>query len=291
MTSNRPLVSPSVAARAVAAGLAALVLAACAGATPGVPGPAGLAYGIPDPNPATYILADTATFIIEAGPMGTLDVRVAQEATAELAFRRRGDGYDVDVSVPRYRGSFENPSQGSNRADQSHIGGPVGVSLDARGRVEVVDTPRFDPAILDITGPESLVRPLFVHLPGRPVDVGDRWVDTVRTLEETPESTSRGHTVITSTLAGDTMVAGERMLVIVTSSENLIEMEGRSGGVDIRQRLTGGTAGRIVWDPERHLLVERNDNGELSGTLELPGMGVGGLPVRGSVARRVRLRD
>ena len=277
--------------RFIALAALAAIGSACAGTVPGAPEPDGLAYDLPDPNPAIYVMGDTATFTIEAGPMGTMDVEVAQELTAELDFRHGNGGFVVEVAVPRYRGSFQNPAQGAMRATEEHIHGPIGVSLDPRGNVAVVDTPRMDARILDITGPESLVRPLFVHLPGREVDRGDTWVDTVTTLEETPESTSRGHTVITSTLSGDTMVAGERMLVITTSSENVIEMAGSSGGVEVRQRLTGGTVGRIVWDPVRHLLIERVDRGELSGTLELPGMGVGGLPVRGAVVRRIGLRD
>lgn len=272
------------------AGLLFLVpLSACLGGEPVMPAPPGLAYGIPDPNPATYEFADTATFSIQAGGMGTLDVRVLQAGLAELDFRGSPTGLEVVVRVPRYSASFENPTQGASRADESGIHGPFTIALDHRGGLEVADTPSLSDAVLDIAGPESLVRPLFVHLPAREVAEGARWVDTVTTVEETDGTRSRGRTIITSTLAGDTLIQGERMLVIETESESEIEMSGTSGGTRLQQRLTGTTRGRIVWDPARRLLIERRDSGSLRGTLDLPEMGVAGLPVEGTVARRVSL--
>lgn len=269
----------------------AAALAGCGAPAIEGPSPPGLAYDLPRPNPATYTFSDTADFSIQAGAMGTLDLRVGQSGVAELEFRRDVSGFEVMARFPEYSASFQAPNQGITRADEEGIQGPIVVSLDARGAVAVVDTPYMNPAVLEVSGPESLVRPLFVHLPGREVEPGARWVDTVTTVEEGPETTSRGRSIITSTLRGDTLVAGDRLLVITTESDNLIELTGTSGGVEIRQRLTGTTRGRILWDPQRHLLVERHEEGRLTGTLELPGMGAEGLPVSGQIVRRISLRE
>lgn len=287
---RNPDASPARTTRASAI-LAAALLAGCGAPGPEAPAPAGLAYDLPRPNPATYTFSDTADFSIEAGAMGTLDLRVGQSGVAELDFRRIASGFEVMARFPEYSASFQAPNQGLTRADEEGIQGPIVVSLDARGTLAVVDTPYMNPAVLEVSGPESLVRPLFVHLPGREVRPGARWVDTVTTIEEGPETTSRGRSIITSTLRGDTAVAGDRLLVITTESETLIELTGTSGGVEIRQRLTGSTHGRVLWDPRRHLLIERHEEGRLTGTLELPGMGADGLPVSGQIVRRISLRE
>lgn len=286
---SRGLALPSFAGRAITLAATAL-LAACGGKSgPPVPGPSGLAYIIPDPNPVSYVFGDTARFTIETGPMGSMRVVGAQEGEAELAFREDGGGFRVEVGFPRLDASFATAAQGTERADQSDLGGPLLVRLTHAGRIAVVDTPAMSPALAGMVGPETLVRPFFVHLPARPVDAGASWVDTVRTREETGGTLSSGRSVITTTLVGDTLVAGRRLLLLRTRSVNEIEVTGVSGGMEIEQKLTGTTRGHVLWDPLRALVVERREEGELSGTLALPGAGLGGLPVTGAVRRTVRL--
>jgi hypothetical protein len=263
-----------------------LTLAGC-GATMSVP--EGLAYGPPDPDPATYIFTDTAAFAIETA-MGAMEVVTTQDGVAELDFRGWADAR-VIVRFPRFRGSFHNPAQGTSTVDERDIGGPFTVRIDHTGMVAVTDTPSLSQELLDITGPESLIRPLFAQLPGRTVAVGARWVDTVTIIEESAGTRSVARSVITSTLAGDTVVAGRRLLRIRTESANTIEVTGVSGGVDVEQRLSGATRGTVLWDEGAHLLVERVAAGEMAGTLTLPGLGVAPMAVRATLRRTVSLRE
>lgn len=69
-----------------------------------------------------------------------------------------------------------------------------------------------------------------------------------------------------------------------------MEVGGASGGVEILQRTSGTLRGTVLWDGERSLLVARWEDGALRGTLELPGMGLAGLPVEGTVRRAVWLQ-
>lgn len=278
---------PSSRSRALATALS-LALTGC-GAMTGASAPDGLAYGPPDPDPAAYVFTDTAVFTIETA-MGAIEVVTAQAGVAELDFRRWADGR-VLVRFPRFRGSFRNAAQGTSTVDEGEIGGPFTVRVSHTGLVEVVDTPSLGQALLDIAGPENLVRPLFAQLPGRPVEIGDRWVDTVATVEEIAGTRSVARSVITSTLEGDTVVAGRRLLRILTESANTIEVTGVSGGVDVEQRLTGVTTGTVLWDETARLLVERVVTGELAGTLTLPGVEVAPMPVRATVRRTVSLRE
>lgn len=283
---------------ALAAAVVAVSAAGCAGgggsevsvpAGPvGIPTP--LAYGVPEPNPATYAIGDTARFVIESGAMGTMRVLVAHSGTAELDFRPEGGGWRVAVRFASLAATFRNPGQGEANADQREIGGPIGLRLEPGGRIEVVDTPSLGPRLRRIAGSEALVRSLFVRLPARAVEPGDRWVDTVTTREDSDGTHSTARSIITSTLVGDTVMAGRRALFITTTAETRVEVTGTSGGVEIDQRMSGTIRGTVVWDDVRNVLVARRETGELDGTLDLPGMAVGGLPVRGSIRRVVNLQ-
>lgn len=268
---------------------AGLSLAGCF-LQPQGPGPAGLAYGDPDPNPATYTFSDSATFTVDAPGYGIMEMETTRDGTAELHFRPSQGGYHVRVRFPELRSAFRNPAQGTSLSDESEIDGPVGVELSFTGELAVVDTPGLSAELLEVTGAEGLVRPLFVRLPGRSVGPGASWIDTTRTLEERAGTVSRGMSVTTSTVLGDTVVSGQRLLRIGTTAFTSVEIDGVSGGVEIEQRMTGTLHGRVLWDEGSSLLVERVESGDLSGSLGLPGTGVAPMPISAVVKRSVRLR-
>lgn len=267
-----------------------VLLAGCGGAPPVVPTPDVLAYGRPDPNPAAYTFADTTVFSIRTD-MGPMEVVTARAGTAELDFRRWAGDSRVFVRFPELQGSFTNPMQGATRVDESDIGGAFAVRVDSTGLVAVVDTPSLSAAMRDIAGPAGLVQPLFVQLPGRPVEAGARWVDTVTTIEESASARSEVQSVVTSVLQGDTVVAGRRFLHIRTTSVDNVQIAGVSGGVNFEQRLTGTGSGFVLWDPAAQLLVERVETGELSGVLELPDTGAASMAMTARLARSVSLRQ
>lgn len=267
---------------------AVAVLSGCGG--PAFPTPDGLAYGPPDPDPVTYTVTDTTAFTIETGT-GPLEVVTAYSGTAELDFRQWPRDRRVAVRFPRFRGSFRNPTQAPSVVDESAIDGAFGVRLSPAGEVMVVDTPALADPLLDVVGPETLVRTLFVHLPASSVDVGATWVDTVTTAQEVGGTRTEARSVVVSTLAGDTMVSGRRLLLIRTEAGNRLRVTGVSGGVEVEQQLTGSTRGTVLWDDRSRRLVERWARGALEGTLTLPGVEMAALPVRVVIRRAVQLEE
>lgn len=269
--------------------LTVLSLAGC-----GAPGPEDIAaarplvYALPEPNPASYAFSDTAEFVIDAGAMGPITVGTAQEGRAVVEFRAAPDGLRADVSFPRLHVTFTT-AQGQEGADGSELEGPVGVSVAPSGRTAVVDTPAIGPALSAMTGVETLVRPFFVHLPARPAQVGASWTDTVDVREESGDTRTVGQSIVTTTLAGDTLVDERWVLLLRTRSENALTVTGVSGGVEIEQEMAGTTVGLVLWDPRASLLVERSEEGELAGALQMPGATVRGLPISGTVRRTLRL--
>jgi hypothetical protein len=253
------------------------------------PAPDDLAYGLPTVSPLCYAVADTARFTVDPGAMGRMSVSASYAGMMELAVGPGPTGLEARARVHRLQGGFEAQSQPPQAVDERDIDGEFLVALDARGRYDLVDTPTLSRRLLDVTGPEAMVRPLFVQLPGRPAGTGDVWVDTIVSVEDRADSRSTAQTVLTTTVLGDTVVEERTLLRLRTRAENRLETEGRSGGVQVRQLLTGTTDGTVVWDPHFRMLVERREAGSLTGTLAMPGAGVADVPLSASVRRHVRL--
>lgn len=270
--------------------LMAAALPACA--TMGdPPAPPLLSHVLPTTPAVTYAFEDSSVFSIDPGAMGAMEVVGVQEGVAELEFRQDSTGaLHVLVGFPRLNVQFRNPGQGAVTADQGDIAGRFTVNLGPAGMVAVTDTPALTAGLRDVTGVESLLQPLFVRLPDLPVEAGASWTDTVTSVEHTGGLRSETWQMITSTLMGDTTVAGRTLLRIRTEATNQIEVTGTSGGVEILQRVSGDTRGEVLWDPEAGVLYSRREEGELDGTIDLPGLGASDLSVSGRVARRVVLQ-
>lgn len=277
-----------------AAGLGAAILGlqACAGLG-GPPPPPLLLYEVPDPNPAEYTFADTTRLEIRAPGYGVMEVATGRRGTAELQFGELGEGLGlrVDVRITTLDGTFRSGDRETDAVDADDLAGPFGVNLSSTGRVVVVDTPAVTLALLEVAGVEGLVRPFFVNLPGRIVEPGARWTDTVTTREEGPEAVTRATSVIISTLVADTVIGERRLLRIETRTETAVEVTGESGGVDIEQQLSGTIMGTILWDAESRLLVARTETGSLAGSLVMPGTSPVALPVSATIRRSIQLRD
>ncbi|HSH45929.1 MAG TPA: hypothetical protein VK966_08740 [Longimicrobiales bacterium] len=251
--------------------------------------PLSLAYTMA--GTATYTFQDSSGFSISAGGPGDMDIVATQEGTAALTLRGEGGRLVGTVAFPRLRAEFRNPGQGAVTADENDLEGSFGITVSRRGRVEVTDTAVLSPRLRAVTGTSSLVQPLFARVPGGIVPEGGTWTDTVRVVEETEDLRSETWRVVTSALAGDTLIDARRLVRIRTSTINQIEVRGRTGGVEILQRVSGETEGVTLWDVEAGLLHSRREAGELEGSIDLPGLGAQDLPVRGYMTRAVTLES
>jgi hypothetical protein len=62
-------------------------------------------------------------------------------------------------------------------------------------------------------------------------------------------------------------------------------------GFEIRQHINGTSTATTLWDPVRRVVFERIENGTSQGSMELPAMGMTGIPIRMSSTAVLRLRD
>lgn len=266
--------------------------AACAGSgSPGSPGPgSALAYTMPAVNPLVYTSADTVA--IDMDISGTfVQVSVESNASLETRFSQAGSALQAVIRYTGLSGSFNNTMGPPMPLSNSDIPGPATVTVHRNGAIDVVELPESSEAFRQILGSETAYSQMFVRLPGRAAQPGEMWTDTITTTEDAGQMTTEMTRIVTSTLVGDTTVSGRRLQLISSDIRGTTRISGMNQGMEIRQYLNGAFTATTLWDPARNAVVERVENGSAEGTMELPGMGMTGMPVRMSSKSVLRLQS
>lgn len=272
------------------------VLTACATASaPGgaTTGPSGmtLAYAAAAPVSGTYEFSDSSAFTIQGGAIGDIRATTRGAGTVNATYTQKGTDVEVRLQVTDFAGSFTNSAMGgTTNATEADVPGEAVLTLTPRGEVTINSLPTATRAAQQIGMSSAFFRRFAIRLPGGRVQRGSSWTDTLRTSEDASGVKSTVHDVVTSTWARDTTVAGRTLNVITHSTQRQLDVAGSSEGVEIRQKLSGTSTGHSLWDPQRNVVVERFETTSLSGTFDLPAMGLTGLPVTANGAGRLTLR-
>lgn len=274
--------------------MAALLLAAAAcsqGGGPGAPAPGGaaLAYAVPTGSALVYEIGDTS--VVNMDIMGNAMQIVARSAsTVELALAAAGSGLNGTLTFRAVAGEVTNPMGPPVTISPGDMPGPTSLAVTPRGAITITARPEMSTIMTQVFGSESYVQRMFIRVPGRAVQPGATWTDTVSTSEQAAGMNQSGTSIVTSTLRGDTVVAGTRLLIIDSKTVATQQVSGSNEGVEVRQSLAGTTTAVTLWDPARGAIVERKETGTLTGSMELPAMGMSGLPVNVSQTQVLRLR-
>jgi hypothetical protein len=273
-----------------------LVLPACASAPTPAAGPVAspattLGYALPAPPTASYSVADSTVFDIQGGAIGDIHVSGSVKATTAVTYAQNPAGLEATMRITDFTGSVANSAMGGAgpSATEADIEGPAVVTVSPRGAATVSAMPKLTPVIQTIGLSQSFFRRFFVRLPASSVKTGAVWVDTISTTDDNGGTKAVLSDIVTSTFARDTVINGNTIAIITSSSQRTLSISGLSQGVEIAQKLTGTGTGRVLWDTERHLLVERLESSQLTGTFDLPQMGVTGLPVTARGSLRIAL--
>ena len=258
-----------------------LLLASTGTALNGQASGAALSYGVPSPANATYHVSDTLTTTIGT-PVGDVSLELTMAVTLAATFEPDPGGVRFTGALEAFSASMSGP-MGSQTLDETVAGAYVFV-LDSRGGVEVVSGPEFPEPAASAAPVVSLPHEMFPHLPGKAVQPGDRWVDTVTWSHESPDARVTTTNMHTYTLVGDTVVDGRSLLHIAISGE--AETKGTVGpsGMSSEQTITGANSGFALWDPERGTLHSMEIDRDYSGTMNSP-MGEASVTVTGSSRR------
>lgn len=269
----------------------AMLAAGCSSSGPGSPAPGGaaLAYTQPTSGPLSYQVGDTAVVTMDI--MGNpVQINMMSQAVVGLSLDPVGDGLAGTLTFASLSGEMSNSMGPGLSVGDADKPGPTRLTVDPRGMVTVTSKPEISSTLAQVLGSETYVQRMFVRLPGRVVPPGTSWTDTVSVNEETAGMSTAVRSVVTSTLRGDTTVAGTRLLVIDSKIDATQQVSGMNQGVEVHQNIAGTMNAVTLWDPARGVLVERREEGVLTGTMELPAMGMSGLPVNVRQMQVIRLR-
>ena len=227
--------------------LSALLLfgmTACGG--PATVGPnGGLRYGVPTTPSVTYVTESSQEIGIDAGAMGTMNMTASSEATLGVTFAAAANGVEVTTTFDDITASMTQPMGGSLSATESDVEGPLVFSMDAKGKGTPITIPSTKGSAEQLIAPVSFVHDFFPRLPGRAVDPGATWTDTISWEFSTAEGDQSTVAVLSYTLVGDTIVDGTSLLNITYVGDMDVVGSGTTEGTEVMQVFSGET-GKVV---------------------------------------------
>jgi hypothetical protein len=252
-----------------------------------------LAYTVPSTEAgiALYEFTDSTVSDIQGGGIGNIRVTIGTRGLAEVKFEPQATDLKVTVTLKEFQGTFANSAGGGTlNATLADITGPAILSLTPRGVVTMTQQPQISPTFRQVSGSEQTFRRFFLRLPGRVVQPGSSWTDTVTNAETSDGMTTRTRNIVRATYVRDTVVEGKTLKLITATSDRTLDVSGTSQGIEIRQKLTGTANGTILWDSERNLTVWRSEAANLSGTFDLPAMNLSNMPITATGRATVQLK-
>lgn len=270
---------------AFTAAAAATLLSACAsgGPAPGeAPADNPFRYDLPTPPTATYRMADTMTMIMTM-PQGEMDMAVSSATTIELAFAADSGGVRATGTVADHSATMSSTMMGNIETGGGGVSGNLEFVIGPLGEVEMVSTPEVaGDGVMPAMPIQFNTQELLPRFPGRPLDPGDTWADTITSsadlggleLPVPVSGTAESTTVYTYTLVGDTLVDGRTLQKItvsgVVTEEPALEQGGEPAGTD----MTSTVEGYVLWDAERGLVAAADLVRTIDGAAEAMGMSI-----------------
>lgn len=248
-----------------------------------------LAQTLPLGGRVTYQVIDSVR--IEAdGERVRFATEAAYSAVVRMRFRSEGEGgLLAEASLVEFEGSLVNPTTGTVRATLEDVEGLWTAAVARDGRVTPVETPALSDAFRSVVGGGDLLRSLFISLPDAPADVGDDWVDTLRTSDEGPATRQTSTSIVRTRVAERSDSQGRPVLVLESVIETEILAESRAGTDEpSAQELRGTIRRRAVWDAGLRRLVRYRATGRLTGRLDVNGLEP--IPLSADVVREVVAR-
>lgn len=246
--------------------IASLALYACGGGGP--PSPAGLAYSLPDPATATYVMGDTMNVDIDAGGQN-MQMRMSTSATLGVTFTRAADGIQVSMEVQDFSARMTQPMGAAITVDEGDIDGPLVFSMDRRGAVTLISGPTLTDDAKQFFPSLSTAHNFFPGLPGTAVNVGDTWTDTIHYEGPEGDGEVTANSVITYTVVGDTVVDGRSLLKFTFTGTQESSASGVTAGMDFSQDVSGTVEGYVLWDMSAGIMVERFTDTDGRGSMDV----------------------
>lgn len=257
-------------ARALFAALTlAPLMAACAGGPGGGSGgPAVLAFSVPDGGTLSYAQHDTAVISVDAGGQ-MIDIQALSRSVVNMSFAATEAGLRVTATWSELEATVSNPMGAPERVSVDDIQGSLVFDMDRRGAGMLVSAPTFRGNAANMLSSSDVVYGFFPRLPGTSPTPGMTWTDTIayESVEAAGPMTAR--TVMTYTVAGDTVVDGRTLLKVELSGDDTRTQEGVTSGMSFVQTTDGSLRGHFLWDLAAGALHSQVIWSDLVGTMDV----------------------
>lgn len=239
-------------------------------------GGADLRYAAPLPDSAVFTTTDSMSTTTSGLPTGDMSSSGIVRTTSSLAFSAAANTHRVTARLHDLSGSISTP-MGDMPLSTGAVEPMVltvtekGPDADELYRAQIEGVAGSTPASL--IGAQRAMSGLLT-LPGRVLQIGETWTDTVR-LSPTVEGLSfEMEAVLHGTYEKDTTVAGRRLNVLRISTEMNMTSGGLVQGMSMTQDMTSLGEEKVLWDSALRIPVQRDGTAEVSMTTHMPDAGM-----------------
>jgi hypothetical protein len=238
-------------------------------------GRADLRYHATAPLEVTYVTVDSSSTTLSGTPLGEMQMLGFNRSVTAYRMAPGGNGrVEVTATVLESGGAMTMPMMG----EMPLPGGPrpaVRFSLGPQGP-DPDEVQGLVPA--GGSNPTELIgssRPFaeLVFLPGRVVNMGETWTDTIATSLPDDQGL-RGTMVIVAqgSYVADTTVAGTLYHVLRINSTIRVNSTGNVRGMDMQQEMQSVVRETVLWDAARHIPWRRDGTGDMTMNVATQGM-------------------
>ena len=203
-------------------------------------------------------------------PQGELPMSVEQRATIALV---RMPGDSARAWFDSLAISISGPQGDQRPATDSALKQPFRLGLDARGRVNSVDAPRWPASLEGVSDLSHQFDDFFLRLPAQPLKVGLAWSDTTTKTDSTSERFTRWTRAADYRVERDTMVGTTPALVVRMKQKMTARVSAPIPNQPMRSdaQLSGEEDGYFVFAPSTGRLIARRRQGKLEGPVKASG--------------------
>ena len=250
------------------AAVAPFVLACGGGPGGGSAAPAALAFDVAAERTVSYAQSDTAVISVDAGGQ-MIDIQALSESVMDMTFTPSERGVQVSATWRELDATVSNPMGPAERVTADDVEGPVVFNMDRRGAANLVSTPTYRGSAGNMLSSSEVVHGFFPRLPGTPPTPGMTWTDTIAYEADEVAGPLTARTVMTYTVAGDTVVDGRTLLKVELYGSDTRTQEGVTSGMAFVQTTDGTLSGHFLWDLEQGMLHSQLTYADFTGTMDV----------------------
>lgn len=223
-------------------------------------GVADLRYVFPLPTSVVFTAVDTMETTISGMPTGDSKMNTTTSSVSEIQFAPGDSGIAVTAALRSFRGVMST-AMGDLTLKSPEVT-PIQFRIGATGASASRVASEFGTTDPSAAPEESLAKAralsgLFT-LPGRTMQLGESWSDTMRVSREHEGMQFDFLTIISGTYVADSVVSGRTLNVLRVINESKMSGAGTYQGMDIVQTTTSKSEDLVLWDSDRHIPVSRD---------------------------------